>query len=198
MKGYIILFVLFSQFSYAQIWTDTIKWNDFNLQVDGPWFDLGYGLISTNDNKGEKIQYVFWGYGIDIYTYKDSHHGGYIIKIDNVLIDTIDCFANERSIFKSYSNHELPHRNHKIEIIPYPDNKTFVFRKFVKFVDSNPYPPDSIPPLEPCLSDTVYITDTVEIIKWHTIRITDTLYLPGEIIYKLLVPKVEHDTVTLN
>ena len=194
MKGYIILLVLISHFSHAQIWTDTIKWNDFNLQVDGPWLDKDYGLIADKNNKGEKIQYVFWGFGIDIYTYQDAHHGGYILKINDVLIDTIDCSADNRNIFMRYSNHQLAYTNNKVEIIPYPDNKTFVFRKFAKFVDSSPYPPDSIPPLEPCKPDTVYLPGEIIYLPGDP----DTVYLPGPTIYKLLVPKVEYDTLILN
>lgn len=200
MKGYIILFVLISHFSSAQIWTDTIPDWDHNdiskikIEYSGDWVHMTNKPGSYPQNSEAKAVYNFWGHQINVYTELMRNHSYYIVDIDG-RADTVNV-SDDRNLVDqlTWSSGLLNYGNHVLEL----RGGLFVLNKLIKFVDSNPYPPDSITTLEPCLSDTVYITDTIEIIKWDTVRITDTLYLPSEIIYKLLIPKVEHDTLILN
>ncbi len=199
MKGYIILLVLISHFSYAQIWTDTIPgWDHSNIanikiEYSGDWVHMQPDG-SYPDGENCTATYKFWGQGIDIYT-EEKNHDYYTVTLDGIT-DTVKLHGENIDNSLTYSRRNLSYSNHTV-ILSGP-RYGFVLNYLVKFVDSSPYPSDSIPPLEPCKPDTIYITNTVEIIKWDTVRITDTLYLPSEIIYKLLVPKVEYDTLPFN
>ena len=156
----------------SEIWTDTIYFNAVSgLQYHGEWLDSDYGKIADKNTQNSVLKYVFTGIGIDIYTYVDGHHGGCDISFDGDHT-YIDLSFKPREVRKIFSIAGLRNIKHTLIITPDP-GKTFVFQKFIKFVDSIPDTGGGAGPVD-CVPDTIYVRDTI--------------YLPQDTI--ILQPKI--------
>jgi len=154
MKTILLLLLPFNIF--AQTWTDTIPdWDhiekaNIKIQYSGDWTHMTEKIGSYPDSDSSIALYRFWGQGIDIYTEVARHHSYYIVKLDGVDLDTINVSGpNQKTVMTfsidSLSYNKLTGYNHDLEI---RSNKAcgFVLDYFIKHVDSNPWPKDTIAP----------------------------------------------------
>lgn len=175
MKTLILLLIPLNLF--AQIWSDTIPdWdhnNIANIHIEyiGDWVHMKPdGSYPNADNC--KAIYRGWLHGIDVYTEEFSNHNYFDISIDgNTERVMIDKTANKANSL-TYSNHDLEYGNHVIEFSA--PRYSFVLNSLIKYVDSSPHEPDSIP-IEPCVSDTIMIE--VFVYVYDTTYLYDTIYL---------------------
>ena len=203
---------ILSSTAHAQIFLDTVHFDDFNLQHDAGWqLDSNKGLISDNNGIGQQIQYNFWGFAVDVWTFEDAHHGAYIVELDGV-VDTVSVKKATRKLKRTWYKHWLYYGNHVLKIRPLGSG-TFIFNKIVTYIDSSPSPPpyhsgevvfkimyDTLEvevirevqvPVEVIKEVPVEVIKQVQVIKWQT----DTLYVDKIVQVPVEIIKWQTDTI---
>jgi len=179
---------------YAAEYDDYFQW-----EFIGDWIQMTIQEQGKTGRWPKTIQpedtarYRFYGHRIDVYTELASHHTGYQVIMDGVLVDTVITrseLTGEQIV--TWSDECLPLGNHVLELVKFNigDNGSFVINGaqiyFYVNPDLNGWDPctvncDSIGPCPPCEVDTIFIpADTVHII--------DTVYMSLDTL--VLQPKI--------
>ena len=93
---------------------------------------------SYNKVQDTYLEYAFTGYEIHAFTERAPDHGGYIVSVDYVDVDTV--ITQNDNFIKNYKTWFMEWEvqgNHIIKLRPI-DNRPFVLDKFVTFTNSNP------------------------------------------------------------
>ena len=133
---------------------------------------------SFASTKSDTARYAFWGYGIQIRTELMSGHEAYKIFIDDKFIQSVNV-KNEINTTHNltYSNMNLLTGNHVLELVP--DGGYFVLNTLTIHYYTDPTPED------PCINDTIYITQI------DTLYLHDTIYITKLVIDSVILqPKI--------
>ena len=162
---------------FGQSWTNEIPdWdheNIANIKIHyvGDWVHMTNGG-SYNKVQDTYLEYAFIGYEIHVFTERADHHGGYIVSIDHIDIDTV--ITNNDNFIKNYKTWFMEwevQRNHIIKLRPL-DNRPFVLDKFVTFTNSDPR----------------YETIRKDTIIWDVIYLDSIVRVPVDSLYTNPVP----------
>jgi len=170
------------EYGYYQQWEFIGVWVQMTTDVQGKT-----GRWPKSTQPEDTARFMFYGHRVDVYTELATHHTGYQVIMDGVLIDTVMTrseLTGEQIV--TYSNECLPLGNHVIELVKFNINDvgTFVINGIQVYFyvdpDLNGWNPCTIDcdSISPCAPDTVYIE-----VPSDTIHIIDTVYMSLDTMY---------------